>query len=84
MRVPLILCIEKVKKSEFYIYPIYYESKGIEARKVIEDFNLSYYVGTAVTYLLRAERKHESPYECIKKAINHLEFELEKINYNEQ
>jgi len=29
--------------------------------------------------LLRAERKHASPVECIKKAIAHLEFELEKI-----
>ena len=88
-----------MKKSEYYYdytrngmeekdlnIPKYYigDRYGIEARKVIEDFNLSYNVGTAVTYLLRAERKHETPYECIKKAINHLEFELEKINYNEK
>ena len=52
---------------------------GYEARKVIEDFELSYNIGTAVTYLLRAERKHDSPIECIQKAINHLEFELEKL-----
>ncbi len=51
----------------------------IEARKVIEDFELSYNIGTAVTYLLRAERKHASPVECIQKAINHLEFELDKL-----
>jgi len=51
----------------------------IEARKVIEDFDLSYNVGTAVTYLLRAEKKHASPIECIQKAINHLEFELDKL-----
>ena len=51
----------------------------IEARKVIEDFELSYNIGTAVTYLLRAERKHDSPIECIQKAINHLEFELDKL-----
>ena len=50
-----------------------------EARKVIEDFELSYNTGTAVTYLLRAERKHASPIECIQKAINHLEFELDKL-----
>ena len=61
--------------------PIYYIGKRykIEARKVIEDFELSYNVGTAVTYLLRAERKHASPIECIQKAINHLEFELDKL-----
>jgi hypothetical protein len=52
----------------------------IEARKVIEDFELSYNIGTAVTYLLRAERKHDSPIECIQKAINHLEFELDKLD----
>ena len=52
----------------------------IEARKVIEDFELSYNIGTAVTYLLRADRKHDSPIECIQKAINHLEFELDKLD----
>jgi len=51
----------------------------IEARKVIEDFELTYNTGTAVTYLLRSERKHDSPIECIQKAINHLEFELDKL-----
>ena len=61
--------------------PNYYIGKRykIEARKVIEVFDLSYNTGTAVTYLLRAERKHESPIECIQKAINHLEFELDKL-----
>ena len=62
--------------------PTYYIGKyhKYEARKVVEDFDLSYNCGTAVTYLLRANRKHDSPVECIKKAIAHLEFELEKIN----
>ena len=61
--------------------PSYYIGKRykIEARKVIEDFELSYNIGTAVTYLLRAEKKHDSPIECITKAIAHLEFELDKI-----
>jgi hypothetical protein len=61
--------------------PSYYIGKRykIEARKVIEDFDLSYNVGTAVTYLLRADRKHASPIQCIEKAINHLQFELDKL-----
>tara|TARA_R110002020_G_scaffold4811_3_gene20799 strand:- start:6039 stop:6317 length:279 start_codon:yes stop_codon:yes gene_type:complete len=61
--------------------PAYYIGKyyKYEARKVVEDFDLSYNCGTAVTYLLRANRKHKSPVDCIKKAIAHLEFELEKI-----
>tara|TARA_R100001440_G_C2521188_1_gene118899 strand:+ start:1771 stop:1983 length:213 start_codon:yes stop_codon:yes gene_type:complete len=61
--------------------PAYYIGKTykIEARKVVEDFDLTYNIGTAVTYLLRAKRKHKSPIDCIKKAIAHLEFELDKI-----
>ena len=44
---------------------------------MVEDFDLTYNCGTAVTYLLRANRKHDSPIDCITKAIAHLEFELE-------
>ena len=60
--------------------PAYYIGiNGYEARKVVDGFELSYNVGTAVTYLLRAEKKHDSPVECIQKAINHLQFELDKL-----
>jgi len=63
--------------------PHYYTGKRYKysARKVVEDFDLSYNIGTAVTYLLRANRKHESPIDDIEKAINHLQFELEKLSY---
>ena len=62
--------------------PSYYVGKchKYEARKVVEDFELTYNIGTAVTYLLRSNRKHDTPTECIRKAIAHLEFELEKLN----
>jgi len=65
--------------------PSYYIGKHhkYEARKVVEDFDLSYNCGTAVTYLLRANRKHKLPIACITKAIAHLEFELEKLKLNE-
>ena len=61
--------------------PSYYIGRyhKYEARKIVEDFDLSYNCGTAVTYLLRAKRKHDTPIDCIKKAIAHLEFELEKL-----
>ena len=61
--------------------PSYYIGKyhKYEARKVVEDFELTYNIGTAVTYLLRAYRKHDTPINCIEKAIAHLEFELEKL-----
>lgn len=69
----------KDKTPNYYIGKVY----GYEARKVIEDFDLSYNVGTATTYLLRAKRKHTTSVECIQKAINHLEFELDKIKNEE-
>tara|TARA_R100000742_G_C4226828_1_gene49274 strand:+ start:29 stop:289 length:261 start_codon:yes stop_codon:yes gene_type:complete len=62
--------------------PSYYTGKkyGYSARKVVEDFNLSYNVGTAVSYLLRAGKKEGNPAEQdIQKAINHLHFELDKL-----
>ena len=65
----------KDKTPNYYIGNVY----GYEARKVIEDFDLSYNCGTALSYILRAKRKHETSVDCIQKAINHLEFELDKI-----
>jgi len=63
------------KIPNYYIGKIY----GYEARKVVEDFDLSYNCGTALTYILRSKRKHKTSVDCIQKAINHLEFELDKI-----
>ena len=63
--------------------PCYYSGKkyGYSARKVVEDFDLSYNVGTAVSYLLRAGKKEGNPAEQdIQKAIDHLTFELEKLS----
>ena len=63
--------------------PEYYKGKnGYEARKVCDNFDLSYHLGTAVTYIIRSYNKHESPVEDITKAIAHLEFELEKYDEN--
>ena len=51
------------------------------AKDVVENFDLSYNVGTAVTYLLRSKNKHnDKGVEDIRKAINHLHFELEKLH----
>lgn len=64
--------------------PSYYSGTkyGYSARKVVEDFDLSYNCGVAVSYLLRAGKKEGNPAEQdIQKAINHLHFELDKL-YN--
>jgi len=61
--------------------PNYYRGRnGYEARKVCDNFELPYHLATATTYILRAYHKHDTPVECLKKAIAHLEFELEKID----
>ena len=66
--------------------PEYYIGKyhKYEARKVVEDFELSYNLGTAVSYLLRANNKHKKPQDCIEKAMHHLQFELDKLKLKEK
>ena len=62
--------------------PTYYKGKnGYMAKDVVTNFDLSYNVGTAVTYLLRSKNKHkDGGVEDIRKAINHLHFELDKLH----
>ena len=63
--------------------PEYYKGlEGYEARKVCDNFCLTYHLGTAVTYILRSYKKHETPVECLQKAINHLQFEIENYEKN--
>jgi len=67
-------------KSKDNRVPEYYKGKnGYEARKVCDNFELPYHLATATTYILRAYHKHDTPIDCLTKAIAHLEFELEKI-----
>lgn len=62
--------------------PKYYIGKtlGIEAKDVVMDFQPdNYNIGTALTYLMRAGKKPNNPItQDIKKAIAHLEFELDR------
>ena len=62
--------------------PSYYTGTkfGYSARNIVEDFDLGYNTGTAVSYLLRAGKKEgNSPEQDIQKAINVLHFELDKL-----
>ena len=61
--------------------PEYYKGKnGYRAKDVVSNFDLSYNIGTAVTYLLRAKKKHnDKGLEDIYKAINHLNFEIDNL-----
>ena len=67
---------KRTPEPNYYIGTTY----GYEARRVVEDFELTYNTGTAVSYLLRAGKKEGNPAEQdIQKAINHLHFELDKL-----
>lgn len=74
-------------EEDFSNIPTYYLSDGIEASKVVAAFQGdSYNIGTALTYLMRAGKKvyvNKSPIDSkvadIKKAINHLNFELDRL-----
>ena len=64
--------------------PKYYIGKTlkIEAKDVVMDFQAdNYNLGTALTYLMRAGKKPHNPIcDVIRKAIAHLQFELERQN----
>lgn len=55
--------------------PHYRGTNGIEAFDVIEGFGLTYNVGVAVSYLLRADRKGR-PVEDLRKAVAHINREI--------
>jgi len=64
--------------------PEYYKGMvyGYKAFDIIEDYKLNYNCATALSYILRSDRKHESPQECIEKAIEHLKNEVNIIKKN--
>ena len=65
----------KDKTPNYYIGKVY----GYKAFDIIEDYELNYNCATALTYILRSDRKHSSPEECLQKAIDHLENELKNL-----
>ena len=67
-------------KSELPKVPHYQaHPSGVECKDIAQEF--SYNVGTAIAYLWRAELKHDSPLEDIQKAIDHLEFEKDRLQF---
>mgnify|MGYP003665140372 FL=1 len=63
----------KDKTPNYYVGKVY----GYKAFDIIEDYKLNYNCATALTYILRSDRKHNSPKECLQKAIDHLNNQLE-------
>lgn len=73
---------EKKPTPDYYIGSVY----GYEARKIIQDFKLSYNIGNVTSYLLRAGKKYETGMtnldkhiEDLIKAKNHIQFEIEEL-----
>lgn len=68
--------------------PNYYFGKyrNIEAKDVVLDFQAdNYNLGTALTYIMRAGKKPNNPItQDIKKAIHHLQMELEHQRIKQQ
>ena len=70
--------------------PEYYKgSDKYTAREVCDNFDLSYHIATATTYLIRAGKKTEAgmtifekKIEDLQKAIHHIQFEIEKTIKN--
>lgn len=82
----MFLTKEELNYKDNKIPNYYIGNNGYEARKVVSGFDLSYNVGTATTYLLRAGKKKEKGMtdnnkhiEDLQKAINHLEFEIDRL-----
>jgi|TARA_R110002049_G_scaffold66869_1_gene174226 hypothetical protein len=61
--------------------PEYYKGKnGYMAKDVAANFDLTYNLGSAMKYIIRAGKKEGNPPEQdIRKAINHLHFELDVL-----
>lgn len=69
--------------------PSYYigDKYKYKVKDIIYDFNSTYNIGTAISYLLRSGRKqevgltsNEKRIEDLNKAINHIRFEIENLN----
>lgn len=74
---------EEASKSTSEFDPVtkpshYVEGREYEPRKVIEDWDLNYYLGNALKYISRAGRKKD-PVEDLKKARQYLDFEIERL-----
>lgn len=68
----------KTKAPEKVKHPAYYK-RGIECIDYINSHNFNFCLGNAIKYITRAGYKTDDPREDLRKAIQYLEFELERI-----
>ena len=59
----------------------HYQGGGIEPIDYINNNNLNFNIGNVVKYITRAGKKQgEDPIKDLKKAIDYINFEIERIN----
>ena len=62
-------------------HPGHYKSKsGMEAIDIIEAFELNFNLGNVIKYILRSDKKHDTPIGDLKKAKWYLEREIGKTD----
>lgn len=64
---------EKVNHPEHYNPGVY------EVINIIEHYDLGFHLGNVLKYILRADKKHDTPKEDIEKAIWYLERYLNSV-----
>jgi len=57
--------------------PHYKQHPVAECKEIVQEF--TYNIGVAMAYLWRAKYKHETPIEDYQKAIDHIGFEIDKL-----
>lgn len=72
--------MEEIKPNDIISHPAHYcEGRKYEPKNVIADWDLDFFLGSAIKYISRAGRKRGNTKEQdLKKAIQYLEFEIEK------
>ena len=60
-------------------HPEHYNSGVYEVINIIEHYDLGFHLGNVLKYILRADKKHDTPKEDIEKAIWYLNRYLETL-----
>lgn len=75
---------KKQEKDMVHAPSHYCEGRKYEPRKVIKDWGLDFYLGSALRYIARAGRKFkDKEIEDLRKAIQYIEFRIEELEGKE-
>lgn len=69
-------------KNESVDHPEHYNPGVYEVINIIEHYNLGFHLGNVLKYILRADKKHDTPVEDIDKALWYLRRYRENLTGN--